>query len=304
MSSNINPNNIDTTYPVAGQDNDSQGFRDNFTNIKTNFEYAETEIDDLQSKVLLKSALTGGSLDNNLSGALISSAKYQDFRQTRVAIGTVGGGTATVDYSAGHYQTVTLGGSATLAFSNFPANTTNTANIVRLQVTPSSTAYTLTFPSSVTVNSLGLMGYNSSTRVLTFPVASIAYEFEFVTNNGGTTITVNECNKQLSTFTNSKEDLAASAAANLAVTTSYFSTAAAETATLAAGVEGQVKVFAMYSDSGDMVITVSNAGWKTSGTGTITFSDIGQTVSLMYINSKWFAIGQGAGVADTLATFA
>ena len=27
MSSNINPNNIDTTYPVAGQDNDSQGFR-------------------------------------------------------------------------------------------------------------------------------------------------------------------------------------------------------------------------------------------------------------------------------------
>ena len=30
MASNINPNNIDTTYPVAGQDNDSQGFRDNF----------------------------------------------------------------------------------------------------------------------------------------------------------------------------------------------------------------------------------------------------------------------------------
>ena len=35
MASNINPNNIDGTYPVAGQDNDSQGFRTNFTNIKT-----------------------------------------------------------------------------------------------------------------------------------------------------------------------------------------------------------------------------------------------------------------------------
>ena len=35
MASSINPNNIDTTYPVAGQDNDSQGFRDNFTNIKS-----------------------------------------------------------------------------------------------------------------------------------------------------------------------------------------------------------------------------------------------------------------------------
>ena len=28
-------NAIDQTYPVAGQDNDSQGFRDNFSNIKT-----------------------------------------------------------------------------------------------------------------------------------------------------------------------------------------------------------------------------------------------------------------------------
>jgi len=77
----------------------------------------------------------------------------------------------------------------------------------------------------------------------------------------------------------------------LALTASYFSTAAAETATLAAGAEGQVKVFAMYADTGDMVITVSNAGWKTSGTGTITFDDIGDACTLMYINSKWFVIG-------------
>ena len=53
MSSNINPNNIDTTYPVAGQDNDSQGFRDNFTNIKNNFTEAQTELNDLQTKVWL-----------------------------------------------------------------------------------------------------------------------------------------------------------------------------------------------------------------------------------------------------------
>jgi len=69
MSSNINPNNIDTAYPVAGQDNDSQGFRDNFTNIKTNFEFAAEEINDLESKVLLKSALTGTTLDNDMGGA-------------------------------------------------------------------------------------------------------------------------------------------------------------------------------------------------------------------------------------------
>ena len=49
MSSNINPNNINGNFPVAGQDNDSQGFRDNFTNILNNFSFAATEINDLQS---------------------------------------------------------------------------------------------------------------------------------------------------------------------------------------------------------------------------------------------------------------
>jgi hypothetical protein len=40
-----------------------------------------------------------------------------------------------------------------------------------------------------------------------------------------------------------------------------------------------------------MVITVTNAGWKTSGTGTITFNDIGDSCVLQYVNSKWYAIG-------------
>lgn len=87
------------------------------------------------------------------------------------------------------------------------------------------------------------------------------------------------------------EDLAASAAANLLLDTSYFTTSAAETATLAAGTAGQIKKFAMFGDGGDMVITVTNAGWKTSGTGTMTFNTIGQACTLQYINNKWFCIG-------------
>ena len=49
MASNIVPGNIDGTYPKAGQDNSSQGFRDNFNAIKTNFTEAKSEIDDLQT---------------------------------------------------------------------------------------------------------------------------------------------------------------------------------------------------------------------------------------------------------------
>jgi hypothetical protein len=49
MASNINPTNIDIAYPVAGQDNDTKGFRDNFTIIKNNFTVASSEISDLQT---------------------------------------------------------------------------------------------------------------------------------------------------------------------------------------------------------------------------------------------------------------
>ena len=88
---------------------------------------------------------------------------------------------------------------------------------------------------------------------------------------------------------NGSEDLADSAAANLLVTASYFTTIAAETATLAAGTAGQIKTFMMAGDGGDMVITVTNPAW--GGTGTMTFDTVGQGCTLQYINSKWFCIG-------------
>jgi hypothetical protein len=71
MSSNINPYNIDGTFPVAGQDNPSQGFRDNFTNIKNNFIFAQTELNDLQSKAITTSALTGQNINNDMAGTPI-----------------------------------------------------------------------------------------------------------------------------------------------------------------------------------------------------------------------------------------
>lgn len=286
MSSNINPNNIDGTYPVAGQDNNSQGFRDNFTNIKTNFNYAKEEINDLQAKVVLKAALTGTTLNNDMLGSILSNAQLQDMSFTKVSLGTLSGSVG-INYAAGPYQAVTTNGSISLAFTNFPA--AGIAGAVTVQITVSNVAHTLTLPAAVTVNT-GIQGLNTSTNIMTFAATGV-YSFEFVTSDGGATITINQVNTQLQPFNNTSEDLASTAAASLAKSTSYFSTAAPETATLAAGVEGQVKVFAMYADSGDMVITVTNAGWKSSGTGTITFNDIGDACTLKYINSKWFCIG-------------
>ena len=297
MTSSINPNNIDGTYPVAGQDNNSQGFRDNFTNTKTNFQYAADEINDLQSKVILKAALTGTSLDNNMNGSLLSNAQIQDFSQTRVALGTLTGSVG-VDYATGHYQTVTTGGSISLAFTNFPA--AGTLGFVIVRVTVTSVAHTLTLPAAVGTGSsaasvLGIEGIASN--VITFAQAG-TYEFQFHTEDGGSTVYLSELTRPRNNVLYNSEDLAAAGAASLTLATSYFTTAAAETATLAAGTEGQVKTFAMVGDGGDMVITVTNAGWKASGTGTITFAAIGDACTLQYIASKWFCTGNNG------ATFA
>lgn len=61
MSSQINPSNIDTTFPIAGQDNDTQGFRTNYINIRNNFITAAKEITAIQANV---SALTTATYGN------------------------------------------------------------------------------------------------------------------------------------------------------------------------------------------------------------------------------------------------
>ena len=83
--------------------------------------------------------------------------------------------------------------------------------------------------------------------------------------------------------------------------------ATGETATLAAGTNGQVKVLAYYAEGNSAdtrIFTVTNAGWKASGTGTVTFTEFGQTATLMYINSKWFVIAVGPGASNTFPTLA
>ena len=292
MTSSINPNLINGAYPVAGQDNSTKGMRDNFTNIKTNFEYAASEITALQTNTVT----TGSGVTNNFAGALLVDGQIQDFAATRYAIGTTSG-TVTVNYANGQYQTVTTSGSITLAFTNFPAS--GAQGWLTVRVTISNVAHTLTLPSAVGTGAsaasvLGIQGISSN--VITF-IETGTYEFYFNTDDSGATVYLSELTRPRNRFTRplfltGSEDMAPSTAASLGLTTSYFTTASAETATLAAGTTGQIKVFsAVAIASGNMVITVTNAGWKASGTGTITFATLGCGCTLQYTNSKWFCIG-------------
>lgn len=303
MASNINPYNIDGSYPVAGQDNNSQGFRDNFTNIRTNFGYAKDEIVDLQNKVVLKAALQGMALDNNMGGSSLSNAVFQNIANARTTL-SANLTELTVDYIAGPCFTLDLRRSVIISFANWPSGPNY--GEVRVIINPSiSTNYTVTFTSlSSWVNATGIEGctVSGSNATIKFPVAgaNIFYEFVISTTTGGTTLTINESNKLTQPFNNSKELLANSSTASLGVTTSYFQTVTPSTCVVPAGIEGKVKILAMYDYTGDMVVTVANAGWAGTGSGTITFSDIGQTATLMYINDKWFCIGVGPGSLNTV----
>jgi hypothetical protein len=182
MTSQVNPYNIDGTYPVAGQDNDSQGFRDNFTNTRNNFAFVKSELEDLQSKVLLKAPLNNTTLNNDLSasGTTLNNAQLTAFSETYYNNGSLSG-SQTVNYNQGNYQRITTGGSLTVGFSNWP--TAGVMGRLILWVNVTSTAYTLTLPSQVTLGFPAELS-GASSNVITFD-ATGDYLYEFVSSDYG-----------------------------------------------------------------------------------------------------------------------
>jgi hypothetical protein len=209
MTSQINPNNIDGQYPVAGQPNNTQGFRDNFTNIKTNFQVAATEITDLENKGVFKSALTGTTLDNNMADNLIYAVKLNDVSYTYLQQ-TATAGTIGIDYSAAQYQLVAPSANISLSFSNWPA--TGSEGMVYIDIVVTNTAYTVTLPSAVSVGTTGIQGY--AANVITFG-ATGTYRFAFSSVDSGATIAIYDLNRPLNYYTNT---------VNIAATTASTST--------------------------------------------------------------------------------
>lgn len=330
MASNINPANINGAYPVAGQDNDSQGFRDNFTNIKSNLTFAQEEISNLQ----LNSVTLG--VENDLATTTLKNPILWGATEKVAHLGAKIGA-VTIDVSAGDYQDLEATGNISLAFSNWPV--TGKYSTLRVLCSDMTSGKTITFPAAVAYGLDNMPGVSG--QVLTPPVSG-DYLFEFSTDIAGsgtgsvavrmlnapvgadepaeaalkanvtilqgnvTTLTSNVSTLQgnIVTLTSmvytGSEDLADAAAASLTKTLSYFTTGAAETATLAASVtDGLIKTFlAVNVAAGNMVVTVTNPAW--GGAGTLTFATAGSSVTLQYALSaaKWFVIANnGATIA-------
>ncbi len=191
MTSAINPNNIDGQYPVAGQDNNSQGFRDNFTNTRTNFEFARNEITELQNTAILKTALAGSGnvLNNNMGNAVISNAQLIGQTTNVVTLGNVTSSTANIVFGVGSYQTATTQGNTQLNLTGWPS--AGLYATVRLQLTTTVANATITVPASISANTNAsytslqyISGRTAASNRITISNTG-TYVFEFSSPDGG-----------------------------------------------------------------------------------------------------------------------
>jgi hypothetical protein len=178
--SNINPNNINGSYPIAGQDNDSQGFRDNFTNILNNFAFTKQEIEDIQNKAIFKSALSGTSLNNNLNGSEIANVSIKSGGYSLYDFGSTSG-TLDINFYNSNFFKVRTGGSVSLSITNFP----NRYASIRLWIDVANVSHTLQFPVAVDVNTSDIagFGFNGLSNTVTFESTG-NYIFEISSYDG------------------------------------------------------------------------------------------------------------------------
>jgi hypothetical protein len=188
--SNINPQSIDGTFPIAGQDNNSQGFRDNFTGTINNFTRAAAELSDLQTFAVVTGPLTSvgqtGTPTNNMNYTYLTKPQLLGAVETSKNIGNIAtSGTIQVDWSQGHYQTVGATGTVGLTFtSTWP--TTSLYTKLRLQIKAWGTTVINLDSTARPVNINSIQGVSGNVLTLSDGL----YAFEFATSDAGATLSI------------------------------------------------------------------------------------------------------------------
>ena len=212
MASNINPYSVDGTFPVAGQDNSSQGFRDNFTNIQNNFIAADNEISDLQAKAIVSSALNGQSINNDMAGTQIRRPQLTAWTQSVLDLGAVNG-TAILDFGSdaittgANFQKITTAGNVTLNFINWPATVGSGAvgyGLMRIWIVVTDASHTVQLPNNeqagtgVIIADNDIAGYNGN-GLLTFDAPG-NYVFDISSIDSGNSFMIFDVTRNRSTF--------------------------------------------------------------------------------------------------------
>ena len=114
---------INENFPVAGQDNDTQVFRDNFDTIKTSLRLAQEEITALEDATGGISATANASGDGaDFGGRVIENSVFTNTPDLFHNYGTPGNATQEIDYLNGQYQNLIVNQDTTFQFTNFPGD--------------------------------------------------------------------------------------------------------------------------------------------------------------------------------------
>ena len=89
-------------------------------------------------------------------------------------------------------------------------------------------------------------------------------------------------------FDSTPQALTSTGAVNLTTAVTTVASTGAYAITLAAGSVGQLKIITMITDGGAVTLTPTNFAGSNS---TVAFNDVGDTITLCYINSTWVVIG-------------
>lgn len=185
MASNIISSSIDETFPVAGQDNNSQGFRDNFSAIKAGLATAASEITDLQN------GSASLSRDNDFAGHAVTNAVYNKFHGAVLVTNNVNSSSVPVSVNNGPYQVLTLGTGSTftITFQDWPDITGYGPVYANLKLhifSNQSGSKTINFATANggVVKPEVTLGGSS----VTLPADSTSKVVEFWTYNGGNTV--------------------------------------------------------------------------------------------------------------------
>lgn len=142
MTSAINYASINENFPIAGQDNDTQVFRDNFDTIKTSLRVAQEEITDLQDDTAKLNE------DNDFGNKQITRAILRD-NWDSFTTGVVAESDTEISLISGNYQKWTVNANTNITFVEFPTNSDpllpRGVGKVTLEFVSDGSAKTLTF---------------------------------------------------------------------------------------------------------------------------------------------------------------
>ena len=172
----INYLSINENFPVAGQDNDTQVFRDNSDTIKNSLRNAKDEITDILTNAAFKDE------DNDFELNKIQKAVLQNNRIEKLDRGILppddwdGSTPIETDYTFANYQIIRVKQNFQMTFTNFPGDPVYTSEVtpigmgkvvLELYSDGSSRDLSFTTTGGTVIKSNGFPGYASGSPVLT-----------------------------------------------------------------------------------------------------------------------------------------